>query len=95
MQNLSLNKSKRAQERTPYLSIGQVKYGLFKSMDCIIDNISKGGAKLRFADEFSAPRIFTLKIENIGVTHQYKCKVRWVSQTDLGVEFLSTQARWT
>ena len=55
-------------------------------MDCVILNISEGGAKLRPADMGACPSRFALQLDG---NRTRDCEVVWRKQDFLGVRFVS------
>jgi len=55
-------------------------------MDCVILNISEGGAKLRPADMPACPNRFALQLDG---NRSRDCEVVWRKQDFLGVRFVS------
>lgn len=55
-------------------------------MDCVIVNMSEGGAKLRPADMAGCPNEFALQVHN---NHFLECEVVWRKQNVMGVRFVS------
>ncbi len=56
------------------------------SIDCIVRNLSKHGAALRFSDYYGLPQKFTMKI--VGDGGYRPVALRWQSGQDAGVEYL-------
>ena len=59
--------------------------------DCVVRNISEGGAQLKIESIVGLPRNFKLYIPNLDETHQ--CEVTWNSMNAVGVRF--TNQRFT
>lgn len=57
-------------------------YGAF---ECVVRNISEGGARLTFGEASAVPARFDLAISGDG--RSMAAVVRWRSLTDIGVEF--------
>ena len=58
-------------------------------MDCIVRNMSQGGARLQFEADFDCPRFVTLKMSE-GAT--YDCEVRQFANAVMGVKFLKSRS---
>jgi hypothetical protein len=56
------------------------------SIDCIVKNISTGGAKIAVASSLSIPSEFDLEIPQRGKT--YRVQMRWRDSDNMGVQFL-------
>lgn len=60
--------------------------GLGSTLDCVVRDISPGGALLRVNDYFSAPPQFELRFLDTNTSRQVE--VRWQIGNDIGVRFL-------
>ncbi len=79
--------SRRRQRRKRTLKSGQIVYKNANCIaDCLILNLSEGGAALQAADFFDFPSTFTLKVHH-GET--YRCEVCWQLGKKLGVKFVN------
>ncbi len=79
--------SRRQQHRKRTLKSGQIVYNNANCIaDCLILNLSEGGAALQAADFFDVPSIFVLKVHH-GET--YRCEVCWQLGKKLGVRFVN------
>ncbi len=79
--------SRRQHDRTRTLKSGQIVYNNANCIaDCLILNLSGGGAALQAADFFDVPSTFDLKIHH-GET--YRCEVCWQHGKKLGVRFVN------
>lgn len=58
-------------------------------MDCVVRNMSEGGARLQFEADFDCPRFVTLKMSE-GAT--YDCEVRQFANAVMGVKFLKRRS---
>ena len=58
-------------------------------MDCVVRNMSEGGARLEFQADFDCPRFVTLKMSE-GAT--YDCEVRQFANAVMGVKFLKSRS---
>ncbi len=77
----------RQHDRTRTLKSGQIVYNNANCIaDCLILNLSEGGAALQAADFFDVPSTFVLKVHH-GET--YRCKVCWQLGKKLGVRFVN------
>lgn len=83
----------RTQERRKNVRTRQFKggrvifnegYGCF---NCLIRNISKGGAKLQLEGNAVIPALIDLEVPGDGLA--YSCQVIWRTSRELGVRFLS------
>jgi DNA-binding response OmpR family regulator len=79
--------SRRQQHRKRTLKSGQIVYNNANCIaDCLILNLSDGGAALQAADVFDVPSTFVLKVHH-GET--YRCEVCWQLGKKLGVRFVN------
>lgn len=79
--------SRRQQHRKRTLKSGQIVYNNANCIaDCLILNLSEGGAALQAADFFDFPSAFVLKVHH-GET--YRCEVCWQLGKKLGVRFVN------
>ncbi len=79
--------SRRQHDRTRTLKSGQIVYNNANCIaDCLILNLSDGGAALQAADFFDVPSTFELKVHH-GET--YRCQVCWQHGKKLGVRFVN------
>ncbi len=79
--------SRRQHGRTRTRKSGQIVYNNANCVaDCLILNLSEGGAALQAADFFDVPSTFDLKIHH-GET--YRCEVCWQHGKKLGVRFVN------
>lgn len=62
--------------------------GVHRSRDCIIRNLSDGGAKLEVATVVGIPDRFDLVVEG---HRPQPCKVAWRALKELGVQFVLTE----
>jgi hypothetical protein len=77
---------RRNQTRKKVEKAGRVIFnGSQGIVDCIILDISEGGAKLQFPGRQVLPRTFTLQLHDGTVT---ECEVRWAKDSFFGVRFL-------
>ena len=54
-------------------------------VDCVVRNLSEGGARLQFQSHFDCPRFVVLRISGGGA---YNCEVRQFANNIMGVKFL-------
>lgn len=54
-------------------------------LDCVIRNLSEGGAKLEFATVRGIPATFDLLVPG---HHPHHCRVAWRALKELGVQFV-------
>ena len=79
--------SRRQHGRKMTLKSGQIIYNNANCIaDCLILNVSEGGATLQAVDFFDFPSTFVLKMHH-GVTH--RCEVCWQLGKKLGVRFVN------
>ena len=79
--------SRRQHDRKRTLKSGQIVYKNAHCVaDCLILNLSEGGAALQTADFFDVPSTFVLKVHH-GET--YHCEVCWQLGKKLGVRFVN------
>jgi len=57
-------------------------------VDCIVEDISKSGARITVATPEVVPDFFKLKLETRNEVLSPKCSVRWRSGNEIGIEFL-------
>jgi DNA-binding response OmpR family regulator len=80
------DESRRQQGRMRTLKSGQIIYNHANCVaDCLILNLSDGGAALQAADFFDVPTNIVLKVHH-GET--YRCEVCWQHGQKLGVRFV-------
>lgn len=87
----SKSASHRKEKRSPAERVGKIKFGMFKSVECKLEDLSSSGAKLLLEKDVSLPATFNMKL--IGATRNinYKCEKKWQSGAEVGVEFLSSK----
>ena len=79
----------RAAERGRSLLKAKIVFNnRMSSIDCIVKNISIGGAKIAVASTLSIPNEFDLEIPMKGKT--YRVQMRWRDSEHMGVEFIDT-----
>jgi PilZ domain len=76
---------KRAAPRHRVLKHGTLAFGGGGGIDCMVRNISEGGARLEIVSPVGVPTSFTLVIE----TDQFmrRCHAVWSNDTRIGVAF--------
>ena len=80
------NESRRQHSRKRTLKSGQIVYNNANcTADCLILNLSEGGAALQATDVFEIPSTFMLKMKNGAIYH---CEVCWRLGKKLGVRFV-------
>lgn len=78
--------ARRSHPRQRTLKSGQVVYQNANCVaDCLILNISGGGAAIQLADFFNVPTSFVLKVHH---GDSYDCEVCWQHGKKVGVRFL-------
>jgi hypothetical protein len=55
-------------------------------LDCVIRDLSDGGAKLEFATVRGVPQTFDLMVPG---HRPHQCRVRWRALKEMGVQFMS------
>lgn len=79
--------NRRKNERTRSLKGGRIILNNRNSaMDCMVRNLSAGGAKLVLTVPLSLPDDFELRFED---GKEHACAVRWRNAKEFGVEFLN------
>jgi hypothetical protein len=74
--------------RRRVLKEGKLIFGQGQSVaDCVIDNVSAGGAHIRIASWHRVPQDFYLVEANRGIIH--KAEVAWRTTTGIGLKILS------
>lgn len=76
---------KRALPRQRVLKGGTLAFGSGGSVDCMVRNISSGGARLDIANPIGLPRSFTLVIHTDRLIR--RCHPVWCTDNRLGVAF--------
>ena len=77
----------RAAERGRSLLKAKITFNnRMSTIDCIIKNISAGGARIAVASTLSLPNEFDLDIPLKGKT--YRAQMRWRDSESIGVEFV-------
>jgi hypothetical protein len=80
-------KNQRASQRRRVLKEGKLIFGKAHSVvDCIIDNVSEGGAHVRITSSHGVPQDFYLVEANRGIIH--KAEVAWRTTTGIGLKIL-------
>jgi hypothetical protein len=82
---------RRRNKRIRMLEFGKIVGRQSISIDCIVRNLSAGGACLQVESTEDLPEEFLLKIlvENL----RRVCRIAWRSQDRMGVVFCETRAR--
>ena len=76
---------KRTTPRQKVLKHGTLAFGGGGGVECMVRNISQGGARLDVANPSGLPQSFTLLIETDQFMH--RCRPVWCSENRLGVAF--------
>jgi hypothetical protein len=76
---------RRTAPRHRVLKHGTLAFGAGGTVDCMVRNISSGGARLDLANPFRLPQSFTLVIETDHLIR--RCRPVWCSDTRIGVAF--------
>ena len=80
-------KNLRRSQRRRVLKEGKLIFGKAQSVvDCIIDNVSDGGAHVRITSSHGVPQDFYLVEANRGIIH--KAEVAWRTTTGIGLKLL-------
>jgi len=80
-------KNQRRSQRRRVLKEGKLIFGKAQSVvDCVIDNMSDGGAHIRINSSHGVPQDFYLVEANRGIIH--KAEVAWRTTTGLGLKIL-------
>ncbi|MGF0540546.1 PilZ domain-containing protein [Agrobacterium sp. ES01] len=85
-----MDEERRAENRFRVLKGGHVVLpGKYSTFDCVVRNLAGRGAKLVMPSTLGVPNQFELQLDS-GDAHP--CKVRWRSETELGVLFEDSPA---
>jgi len=76
----------RRGSRTKSTDTGTIKLGWFKNLKCPIRDVSPGGARIVLDENTELPEEFELRIPQF--KHPRNCILRWVSGSEVGVEFV-------
>lgn len=57
----------------------------YGALECVVRNLSAGGARLQFGDTAAVPPRFFLRVSGEGAGHP--AHIRWRTLTDIGVAF--------
>lgn len=80
-------KNQRRSQRRRVLKEGKLIFGQGHSVvDCVIDNMSEGGAHVRITSSHGVPQDFYLVEANRGIIH--KAEVAWRTTTGIGLKIL-------
>ena len=80
-------KNQRRSQRRRVLKEGKLIFGKAHSVvDCVIDNMSEGGAHVRINSSHGVPQDFYLVEANRGIIH--KAEVAWRTTTGIGLKIL-------
>ena len=80
-------KNQRRSQRRRVLKEGKLIFGQGHSVvDCVIDNVSEGGAHIRITSSHGVPQDFYLVEANRGIIH--KAEVAWRTTTGIGLKIL-------
>lgn len=85
-------KERRQTSRLKFNRLGRFYSDLSGQHECMIVDLSEGGARLHTATE--TPSVFTLTIATDAGPVQRRCNVIWRLGQELGVEFLHEDARF-
>jgi hypothetical protein len=82
------SKDRRRHQRRRVLKEGKLVFGQGHSVaDCVIDNVSEGGAHVRITSSHGVPQDFYLVEANRGIIH--KAEVAWRTTTGIGLKILA------
>src|SRR5882757_5007486 len=80
-------KNQKRSPRRRVLKEGKLIFGKAHSVvDCVIDNMSEGGAHVRITSSHGVPQDFYLVEANRGIIH--KAEVAWRTTTGMGLKIL-------
>lgn len=80
-------KNQRRSPRRRVLKEGKLIFGQGHSVvDCVIDNMSEGGAHIRMISSHGVPQDFYLVEANRGIIH--KAEVAWRTTTGIGLRLI-------
>jgi PilZ domain-containing protein len=80
-------KNQRRSQRRRVLKEGKLIFGKAHSVvDCVIDNVSEGGAHIRINSSHGVPNDFYLVEANRGIIH--RAEVAWRTTTGIGLRIL-------
>lgn len=81
-------REQRLQPRRNTMIVATIIYDNGKTrLDCVIRNLSDGGAKLEFATVRGIPQSFDLLVPGHRPQH---CRVAWRALKEMGVQFVTT-----
>ncbi len=60
------------------------------TIDCVIKNISRAGAKIELGNSMSIPETFDLEVPQKG--RSFRARLSWRNETSIGVEFVEDDA---
>jgi hypothetical protein len=76
----------RSATRTRALLSGQIRFnGGMSTMDCLVRDLSEGGARLQIGDSVAIPARFDLYIAKKDQTH--RAALQWRTREEIGVAF--------
>jgi hypothetical protein len=75
----------RKQKRKPFSCAAHIFLWEAPAIDCFVEDISDGGAKLSVPDENKVPDNFILILKNTRIRR--KCNVIWRSRRSVGLQF--------
>jgi hypothetical protein len=80
-------KDRRRTQRRRVLKEGKLVFGKAHSVaDCVIDNVSEGGAHIRITSSHGVPQDFYLVEANRGIIH--KAEVAWRTTSGIGLKIM-------
>ncbi len=94
MSNRETDSDVRNEPRQRSLRTGLISYNDGRTtMDCVIRNMNKTGAKLECTSWFNCPEFVSLVI-GVGelADEPIKCQMKWQDNLQIGVEFLEARA---
>lgn len=87
--SLDLRLEKRLSPRRNTMIVATIVFGGGRTkLDCIIRDLSEGGARLEVASVKAVPQSFDLIVPRHRPHH---CRVRWRALKELGVQFVDEQ----
>ncbi|KAA5597269.1 PilZ domain-containing protein [Blastochloris sulfoviridis] len=82
---------RRQQYRDRTLRGARIAFGNMSiTMDCVVRDLTPGGARLRLPSTIGVPSMFHLLHERDGSIR--RCRLAWRTETEVGVEFIDQAA---
>jgi hypothetical protein len=83
---LAVPAKSRREKRREFGRPGRIFLWESPALDCTVEDISHGGAKLSVSDQSRVPDTFILILASTGIRRS--CKIAWRSKSHVGVQFL-------